>query len=132
MSDTPHPRRLTDSMHTFDLGVQQVASGGFGVVYMGPDHATQGNRRALKTYQGHEHQPAVREAFKREALIWNSLWPHPNLLQALRVSYVDFKPYLLVLQSQLHDKMGKCVGGSPHIMRQGSAPHGPAQESPRK
>jgi serine/threonine-protein kinase len=124
MSDTSHPRRLTDGAHTFDIEVQHVASGGFGVVYMGPDHAAQGNWRALKTYQGHYHQPAVREAFKREALIWNSLWPHSNLLPALRVSHVDFKPYLLLpykargnLRRHLHHphRMTTRLGWAQHI-----------------
>jgi serine/threonine protein kinase len=80
-----------------DLTVERTASGGFGLVYMGPDRLRDGKWYALKTLKpALLRSPRVRELFVREALTWVGLWPHINLVNAHFVTYIDAQPYILL------------------------------------
>ncbi len=87
------PKRLTDVVNV-DLEVQRTTSGGFGIVYMGPDRLAGGQWRALKTYQLMSQR--VYDLFVREALVWFGLWPHPNLLPALKIAIIHPKAYIVL------------------------------------
>lgn len=89
--------RLTDFAAT-DLTVEQVGSGGFGLVYMGPDRAQGGEWVALKTLRPEllALRPQLRDLFVSEGLIWVGLWPHPNLLRCLAATEIDGRIYLIL------------------------------------
>ena len=96
--------RLTD-FASVDLTAHRVASGGFGVVALGPNLRTGGEWRALKTLRRHFlANPKVRELFVRECLTWKGLWPHANVLTAQYVTEVNSLP-VLVLDYATHGSL---------------------------
>lgn len=103
------PKRLTDAVNNVDLDVQRTAAGGFGIVYMGPDRLAGGQWRALKTYQVLSQR--VLDLFVREVLVWFGLWPHANLLPALKLVSIAPKAYIVLpyaergnLRAHLHQQ----------------------------
>lgn len=95
MDTTVHtPTRITD-FGGIDLEVRQVAHGGFGVVYMGPNRLANRAWRALKTIERGCGQRVI-DAFVREALIWRGLWPLANLLPTYGVTHIRHHPYIIL------------------------------------
>lgn len=89
--------RLTDG-ELFDVRVERIAAGGFGVIAMGPDQMRGGHWSALKSIRPDmlAYSGRVREMFIHEAITWTGLWPHPNLLRARSLSVIDEQPLLLL------------------------------------
>src|SRR5579883_1062803 len=86
--------RLTD-FSDVDVTAQRVASGGFGVVALGPNARGGGQWSALKTLRRRYLDDAhVRELFVREGLTWVGLWPHANVLTAQFVTEINGLPVL--------------------------------------
>ncbi len=92
--------RLTD-FTTFDITVERVETGGFGVVAMGPDRMQDGEwlvvkipRPDLLERAGEEAQARLHALFLHESLTWMGLWPHANVLRAQFVSLLDDTPTL--------------------------------------
>lgn len=94
-------QRLTD-FATVDVTVQRVARGGMGVVAFGPCRIWR-RMLALKTIRPERlaRAPALRDLFLREALVWRSLWPHPNLVDAAYVSNIDDRVFIVLRYSDL-------------------------------
>ncbi|HUY79960.1 MAG TPA: serine/threonine-protein kinase, partial [Ktedonobacterales bacterium] len=89
--------RLTD-YNSADVEVQRIASGGFGIVYLGPNSLEGGKWRALKTLRPDVLTSSGRayDQFVREGLTWVGLWPHPNLLTAVAVTHINTQPFLVL------------------------------------
>src|SRR5579883_3228164 len=88
--------QLTDFANV-DMTARRVASGGFGVVALGPNAREGGRWRALKTLRRRYLDDAhVRELFVREGLTWKGVWSHPNVLVAQFVTEINSLPALLL------------------------------------
>jgi len=75
-------QRLTDGVN-FDTIVEHVAYGGFSVIVTGPNALRNDQMTAYKTLRRDLlNDPQTRASFVRECLLWNSLWPHPNISSA--------------------------------------------------
>ncbi|HUY79956.1 MAG TPA: serine/threonine-protein kinase [Ktedonobacterales bacterium] len=89
--------RLTDYSGV-DVEVKRIASGGFGLLYFGPDRLAGGRWRALKTLRPDILARSKRayDLFVREGLTWVGLWPHANLLTAEAVTIINNQPFLVL------------------------------------
>lgn len=95
-------QRLTDFAGE-DMTVERIASGGFGIVYFGPNRVWNGNWVALKTMRPDVlgASPRVRELFIREGLTWTGLWPHAQLLTAHAVTEINAQPFIVLDYAEL-------------------------------
>jgi tetratricopeptide (TPR) repeat protein len=76
--------------------VKEVRKGGRGIVYIVED-VPQTVTYALKTYQAsYFPTDADRDRFEREALVWVSLRPHPNVVSALWIERIEGLPCLVL------------------------------------
>jgi serine/threonine protein kinase len=95
-------RRLTDYI-SVDVIVEKEAHGGFGDVYMGPDHTLNAGRwLALKTlHPRYLVKERGKRLFLNECLTWVGLWPHPNLIMAEAVTELDNQLHLVLYYAEL-------------------------------
>jgi serine/threonine protein kinase len=112
---TQQPLRLTD-FASFDVTVERTASGGFGVVFMGPDRLHNGQWFALKTLRPEllRIAPRARDLIVREGLTWIGLWPHAYVLIANTVTQINTQPFLVLNYAaggSLRDLMATFPGG---------------------
>lgn len=93
--------RLTDFVNV-DIEVHGRGSGGFGVVYWGPDRKVGGRWRALKSLRPEiwQAKPQARADFAREALLWMSMWPHANLVPAEGIVSIDNQLYTVLTYAE--------------------------------
>jgi serine/threonine protein kinase len=94
--------QVVTSYSTIALRVERIERGGMGLVLIGPnvldgDDAAQ-QWYALKTMTPAllDRVPILREQFLQEALTWNGLWPHPNILTAHGLTEIDGLPFLIL------------------------------------
>lgn len=79
--------------------LRKLGEGGFGVVYL-VRHRQSGESFALKTFRDELlADPASREAFKKEALLWSNLQSHPCIVAARWVQ--EFHGRLFVMMDYL-------------------------------
>lgn len=108
-------QQLTDYTN-FDVTVERVATGGFGIVYMGPCRMHNGKWFALKTMHPDlmRATPQLRDLFVHEALTWVGIWPHSNLLLAHSVEEMNSQPALVLEYADngsLRDFLRRTPGG---------------------
>ncbi len=83
---------------TFEV-LRKLGEGGFGVVYL-VRHRQSGESFALKTFRDELlADPASRESFKKEALLWSNLQSHPSIVAARWVQ--EFHGRLFVMMDYL-------------------------------
>ncbi len=83
---------------TFEV-LRKLGEGGFGIVYL-VRHRESGESFALKTFRDELlADPASREAFKKEALLWSNLQSHPCIVAARWVQ--EFHGRLFVMMDYL-------------------------------
>src|SRR5579871_2150923 len=76
--------------------VKEVHKGGLGIVYVVED-VPRTVTYALKTFQArYLWSDADRDRFEREALVWVSLRPHPNVVSALWLERIEGLPCLVL------------------------------------
>ena len=94
---------------TFEV-LRKLGEGGFGVVYL-VRHRQSGDSFALKTFRDELlADPASREAFKKEALLWSNLQSHPCIVAARWVQ--EFHGRLFVMMDYLPaDSAGRVTLG---------------------
>jgi serine/threonine protein kinase len=97
----PQIMRLTD-FSTVDLTVAKVGAGGFGLVFMGPDHLSEDMWSALKTLRPEllALSPDLGNLFLQECLTWLGLWPHPNLLTAIGTTKIDGHIFIRLMYAE--------------------------------
>ena len=97
--------RLTD-FATLDLTVQDMASGGMGLVAWGPNAVQGGQMTAVKLVRpdllagrAEAERTRLRADFEREALIWCHVWPHAAIIDTaglIRLPGWDSLPVLML------------------------------------
>jgi serine/threonine protein kinase len=89
-------QQLTDYAN-YDITVERIAEGGFGLVAMGPCRRHNDQWFALKTLKpaGLEDEEAC-SRFLRECLTWVAFWPHPNIARAGAVTDISMPDFGLV------------------------------------
>lgn len=91
--------------------VKEVRKGGLGIVYVVED-VPRTVTYALKTFQAcYLWSDADRDRFEREALVWVSLRPHPNVVSALWIERIEGFPCLVLEYIPGGDLKGKLETG---------------------
>jgi tetratricopeptide (TPR) repeat protein len=92
MQTFPH---ITDQ-HTVDLELRRRESGRAYLLYTGPDKKVEGRWRSLKTLRPALSMawPRAGDRFINEALNWMSIWPHPNLVSAEQIVFIENRSYV--------------------------------------
>ena len=97
---------------TFEV-LRKLGEGGFGVVYLAR-HRQSGESFALKTFRDEFlADPASRESFKKEALLWSNLQSHPCIVAARWVQ--EFHGRLFVMMDYLPADSAGRVSLGDHI-----------------
>ncbi|HET8907916.1 MAG TPA: protein kinase [Ktedonobacterales bacterium] len=106
MQNFPH---ITDQ-HTVDLELRRRESGGPYLLYTGPDKKVEGRWRALKTLRPALSMalPRARDRFINVALNWMSIWPHPNLVSAEQIIFIENRSYV-ALDYATQGNLRQCI-----------------------
>lgn len=77
--------------------ILQVLQGGMGRVYIVFDHEWR-IKLAAKTFQSEAftYDPSIKKRFRREALAWIGLDPHPNIVGAVVVKNIGSTPFIFL------------------------------------